>query len=129
MRLGGGGLSDGSKFIGLYVEDIFTIRDNMVYGIVTTNGFVVKRVINRLSTPDKALFLKSDNKSGQFKTYPVRANEILEVWEYKGHFSYDATFPTDLWDIINDMQVQQALLSERVDKMDSATRALLNQKK
>lgn len=129
LQLGGGGLKDGDVVIAQYVEDIFALRDNMVYVVIHTGGVVVKRVLNRLSTSDKCLVLKSDNKNGQHPNFLVHAKDILEVWEYKAHISRQLNFATDLWDLINDLQAQNAILADRVDKMDSVTRALLNPKK
>jgi phage repressor protein C with HTH and peptisase S24 domain len=126
LQLGGGGLHDGDIVIGQYLEDIFSLRDNRVYVIVSTEGVVVKRVLNRLTTADKALILKSDNKNGQHQDRVLHAKDILEVWELKAFISRQLSFATDLWELINDLQANQALLAERVDNMDSATRALLN---
>lgn len=125
LQLGGGGLKDGDVTICQYVEDIFSLKDNMVYVVISTEGLAIKRVINRLTTSDKALIMKSDNKNGQHPNYLIHAHQIKEVWEYKAHISRQLNFATDLWELINDLQASQAILSERVDKMDSATRAIL----
>lgn len=124
LQLGGGGLHDGDIVIGQYLEDIFSLRDNRVYVIVATDGVVVKRVLNRLTTSDKALILKSDNKNGQYPDRVLHAKDILEVWELKAFISRQLSFATDLWQVINDLQAQQAILANRVDQMDSITRAL-----
>ncbi len=123
-QLGGGGLQDGDVVIGAYVEDFFTMKDNMVYVIVSTDGIVIKRIINRLSTSDKMIVLKSDNKNGDYPNVILHANKIVEVWEYKAHISRQLNFATDLYDMINEMQVQHAKLSERVDDIDSKTRMI-----
>lgn len=123
-QLGGGGLQDGDKVIGLYVEDVFSMKDNMVYVIVSTEGIVIKRIINRLGTADKMIVLKSDNKNGDYPNVILPADKIKEVWEYKAHISRQLNFATDLFEMINEIQVQQAKLSKRVDDMDSITRAI-----
>ncbi len=127
-QLGGGGLQDGDVVIAQYVEDFFAMKDNMVYVIVSTDGIVIKRVINRLSTTDKMLVLKSDNKNGDYPNVIMHANKIVEVWEYKAHISRQLNFATDLFEMINEIQVQQAKLAQRVDEMDSKTRAIIKNK-
>lgn len=118
LQLGGGGLHDGDIVIAQYVEDIFSLRDNRVYVVVSTEGLVVKRVINRLTTSDKVLVLKSDNKSGAYPDKLLHPHEILEVWELKAFISRQLGFSTDLWEIINDLQVKQAILAERLDRVE-----------
>lgn len=127
-QLGGGGLQDGDVVIAQYVEDFYTMKDNMVYVIVSTDGIVIKRVINRLSTTDKMLVLKSDNKNGDYPNVILQANKLVEVWEYKAHISRQLNFATDLFEMINEIQVQQAKLSQRVDEMDSKTMAIIKGK-
>lgn len=114
-QLGGGGLNDGDIVISSYVEDIINdVRDGRVYVLVTTEGVLVKRVINRLKTDDKVLVANSDNKSGEYPPIILHPNEILEVWELRAYISKQLSFSTDLWDVINDLQVQQALLKDEV---------------
>lgn len=117
LQMGGAGLHDGDAVIGEYVEDIFSIRDNRVYVVVSTEGVLVKRVINRLTSQDKILVLKSDNKNGQYPDIIIHPKEILEVWELKAFISRQLSFSTDLWQVINDLQVEQALIKAKVDEM------------
>jgi transcriptional regulator with XRE-family HTH domain len=116
-QLGGGGLNDGDIVIAQYVEDIFTVKDGRVYVVVTTEGVIVKRCINRLATADKVLVANSDNKSGEFAAIILHPSDILEVWEYKAHISKQLPLATDLWDVINDLTYKQALLSEEVKEL------------
>lgn len=117
-QLGGGGLNDGDIVIGEYVEDIFTIRDNRVYVVVSTDGVIVKRCINRLQSDNKVLVCNSDNKSGEYPPIILHPNEILEVWELKAYLSKQLSFSTDLWDVINDLQVQQALMADKLKDLE-----------
>lgn len=132
LQLGGGGLHDGDVVVAQYVEDIFSLKDNRVYVVVSTDGVAVKRVINRLATGDKVLILKSDNKAKNgaeevYRNRVLQPNEILEVWELKAFISRQLNFATDLWDVINDLQASQAILAERVDKIEGPRK--LNHKK
>lgn len=113
-QLGGGGLNDGDIVIAQYVEDIFSMKDGRVYVIITNEGVIVKRCINRLLTPDRVLVANSDNKSGEYPPIILHPNEILEVWELKAFISKQLSLATDLWDIINDMQVKMALMEDKL---------------
>jgi phage repressor protein C with HTH and peptisase S24 domain len=117
-QLGGGGLNDGDIVFAEYVEDIFNLKDGRVYVVVTTEEVFVKRVINRLKTEAKVLILNSDNKSGDYAAIVVHPGEIREVWEYKAHLSRQLPMNTDLFDTINDLQVKQALLEDRLKEIE-----------
>ena len=46
LQLGGGGLHDGDIVIGQYLEDIFSLRDNRVYVIISTEVETFCLVLN-----------------------------------------------------------------------------------
>lgn len=116
-QLGGGGLNDGDIVIASYVEDIFSLKDGRVYVVISTDGVIIKRCINRLLTDDKVLVANSDNKSGEYPPIILHPNEILEVWELKAYISKQLSLATDLWDIINDLQVKVALVDDELKQM------------
>jgi len=116
-QLGGGGLHDGDIVIASYVEDIFSLKDGRVYVVVSTEGIIIKRCINRLLTEDKVLVANSDNKSGEYPPIILHPHEILEVWELKAYISKQLSLATDLWDVLNDMQVKMALLDDEVKQL------------
>jgi transcriptional regulator with XRE-family HTH domain len=116
-QLGGGGLNDGDVVIAGYVEDVFSVKDGRVYVVVTTEGVLIKRIINRLSTPDKVLICNSDNKSGEYGAIIVHPHEILEVWEYVAHISKRLEFSVDLWEVLNELQAKQAILEDQIKQM------------
>lgn len=118
LQLGGGGLHDGDVVVAQYVEDFTSLKDNRVYVVVAQDGIVVKRVINRLTTADRVLILKSDNKNGNYPDRLLHPEDIIEVWELKAFLSRQLSFSTDLWEIINDLQAKQAILAERVDSIE-----------
>jgi phage repressor protein C with HTH and peptisase S24 domain len=115
LQMGGGGLHDGDIVIAQYVEDILSLRDNRVYVVVSTEGVLVKRCINRLKTEDQVLICNSDNKSGMYPPIVLHPHEILEVWELKAYISRQLSFSTDLWELLGDLQAQQAILQEKVN--------------
>jgi transcriptional regulator with XRE-family HTH domain len=116
-QLGGGGLNDGDIVIASYVEDIFSLKDGRVYVIVSTEGVIIKRCINRLLKDDRVLVANSDNKSGDYPAIILHPPEILEVWELKAYISKQLSLATDLWDIINDLQVKQALMADDLKQL------------
>jgi hypothetical protein len=118
-QLGGGGLSDGDIVIARYVEDIFDLKDNRVYVVVSTEGVLVKRVLNRLKREsDPVLVLNSDNKNGDFPTIILHPKEILEVWELKAFISQQLSFNTDLYQVLGDLQAEQAIMREKIVSME-----------
>jgi phage repressor protein C with HTH and peptisase S24 domain len=120
LQLGGGGLHDGDIVIAAYVEDVFSMRDNRVYVIISTEGVIVKRCLNRLRDKENAVLVcNSDNKNGNHPPIILHAHEILEVWELKAFISRQLSFATDLWEVINEMQAQQAVLMDKVKKLET----------
>lgn len=118
LQLGSKGLHSGDIVIARYLEDIFTLKDNRVYVIVTPDGVAIKRVLNRLKDKDSpCLVLMSDNKNGEYPNYLAKPKQILEVWEAKKVISSDFSFDTDLYVILGDLQTEQAKLRERVDEL------------
>lgn len=125
QQLGGGGLHSGDVVIAKYVEDIFSIRDNRVYVVIGTEGVFVKRCLNKLRDEiEPSLVCNSDNKSGAHPRILLRPNDILEVWELVIYFSRQITFSTDLWQMLKDFQVEQALQAERIGDLERKTAAL-----
>jgi hypothetical protein len=50
-----------------------------------------------------SLFLKSDNRS-EFPSYPVKQEDIIEVWKLKTALIFDFQDPADLYDRVNDLE-------------------------
>lgn len=120
LQVGGGGLHDGDIVIAQYLEDIFSMRDNRVYVVISSEGVVVKRCLNRLLEKDNpVLICKSDNKNGQHKDIIIRPHEIIEVWELKAFISKQLSFATDMWKMISDMEAQMALMNEKINKISN----------
>ncbi|WP_299678400.1 LexA family transcriptional regulator [uncultured Tenacibaculum sp.] len=106
---------DGDLVFGQYVEDLQDIKDGRVYIIVSKNdGIVLKRVINRISERGK-LILKSDNKTGNYPTYTINADEIMEVWYVTMYASKQMPEPVDIYDRLHDLETQIALLQEQAN--------------
>ncbi|MFO7256277.1 MAG: LexA family transcriptional regulator [Bacteroidota bacterium] len=78
-------LQPGTIVFGEYVDDPNAIKSGKLYVVVTRDeGIVFKRVYNLLKEEGRLLMV-SDNRS--YPPYPVKADDILEVWSAKGFFS------------------------------------------
>lgn len=95
---------DGDLVFGKYVEDLRDVKDGRVYIIVSKNdGIVLKRVINRIEERDK-LILKSDNKDGNYPTYTINAEDIVEVWYVTMYASKQMPEPVDIYDRLHELE-------------------------
>jgi phage repressor protein C with HTH and peptisase S24 domain len=98
-------LSDACYVVGEWVENwIKDIKDNRIYVVVSDEGILVKRVLNRLKKYDN-LYLKSDNR----KEHPNRTlepSQIKEVWAVKMHLSFELPDPTVLYDRVGDLEAE-----------------------
>ncbi|WP_281979500.1 LexA family transcriptional regulator [Tenacibaculum mesophilum] len=105
---------DGDLVFGKYVENLHDIKDGRVYVIVSKNdGIVLKRVINRIEERGK-LILKSDNKDGNYPTYTINAEEIMEVWYVTMFASKQMPEPVDVYDRLHDLESKIVELEEQI---------------
>lgn len=103
---------DGDLVFGKYVENLADIKDGRVYVIVSKNdGIVLKRVINRIEERGK-LILKSDNKDGNFPTYTIDAEDIMEVWYVTMFASKQMPEPIDVYDRLHELESKLTELQE-----------------
>jgi len=107
---------DGDLVFGKYVEALDDIKDGRVYVIVSKNdGIVLKRVINRIRERGK-LILKSDNKNGNYPTYTINSEEIMEAWYVTMFASKQMPEPVDVYDRLHDLETKIVLLEEELRK-------------
>ncbi|MFD2562820.1 S24 family peptidase [Aquimarina rubra] len=105
---------DGDLVFGKYVEDLNDIKDGRIYVIVSKNdGIVLKRVINRIEERGK-LILKSDNKDGNYPTYTINSEEIVEAWYVTMFASKQMPEPVDVYDRLHDLETKIVLLEEEL---------------
>jgi len=103
---------DGDLVFGKYVESLDDVKDGRIYVIVSKNeGIVLKRVINRIEERGK-LILKSDNKNGNYPTYTIDADEIMEVWYVTMFASKQMPEPVDVYDRLHELESQLVELRE-----------------
>lgn len=99
-------IHSGAIAVGEWCENWYTdIKDNQIYIIVSKeDGIIIKRVLNRLEKYGN-LFVKSDNRS-EFPSYPVKPEDILEIWTLKTAFIFNFQDPADLFDRVNDLEAE-----------------------
>ncbi|MFT4031555.1 MAG: helix-turn-helix domain-containing protein [Siphonobacter sp.] len=82
-------LKDGAIVFGEYIENWENVKNGTICLVVTIDeGVVLKKVFNYL-VEKKVLVLKSLNE--RFAPYPVRQEDIKELWKFAGYF--EADFP------------------------------------
>lgn len=112
---------DGDLVFGKYVEHLNDVKDGRVYVIVSKNdGIVLKRVINRIEERGK-LILKSDNKDGNYPTYTIDVEDIMEIWYVTMFASKQMPEPMDVYDRLHELESKLVELQEQVK-----TKALKN---
>ena len=107
---------DGDLVFGKYVEDLSDVKDGRVYIIVSRNdGIVLKRVINRIEERGK-LILKPDNKDGNYPTYTINAEEIMEIWYVSMFASKQMPETVDVYDRLHDLESKIVLLENALQR-------------
>ena len=98
-------ICDGSYVVGEWVENwIKEVKDNRIYVIVSDEGILVKRVLNRLKKYDN-LYLKSDNRK-EHPNQTLEPIQIKEIWAVKMHLSFELPDPTILYDRVGDLEAE-----------------------
>lgn len=109
---------DGDLVFGKYVENLYDVKDGRIYIIVSKNdGIVLKRVINRIQERGK-LILKSDNKDGNYPTYTINIDEVMEVWYVTMYASKQMPEPIDIYDRLHDLETKFVTLQEQLKKQN-----------
>lgn len=98
-------ISDGSYVVGEWVENwVKEVKDNRIYVIISTDGILIKRVLNRLKRYDN-LYLKSDNRR-DYPNISLEPSQIKEIWSVKMHLSFELPDPTILYDRVGDLEAE-----------------------
>lgn len=99
-----------------FVEDpASSIKEGYVHVVVTQEGVVVKRVLNRIGERGK-LVMQSDNR--QYPTYEEDISNVLQIYKVSAKLTYilrneQADLRTDM----NDLRAELADLRAQVDNM------------
>lgn len=113
------GFFPGDIVIGQYVEKLQEIKDGRIYVLVNdaqeVDDIVLKRCLNYLEKGE-VIICKSDNKDPQYPTFPLPAENIKEVWEFKMKLTRQAPEPSGLYERINTLEGDVVLLKEQTKK-------------
>lgn len=107
-------LKDSDLVVCEWISDARQIRDDRVHVIVTEDGLLVKRVLNRISQ-DAKLVCKSDNLEGN--RYPpviLDAESVREVWYVRMFISKQLPTPADYWERLQNLEGKVATLEDMV---------------
>ena len=115
-------LQSGSYVVGQFVEDWEHISDNRIYVVVSTEGVIVKRVLNRIEKYG-SLYCKSDNRV--FPHINVRLKDVKEIWECKMHLSFDFLDPVPEYQKIADLEADVQFLKQRVGQLEEVKTEVL----
>lgn len=83
-----------SFIVGKYIEKLADIKDGKTYVVLSRNDGIVYKRIYRKPKRETIFIFHSDNIG--YKPYEVKANEILEIWEYVCSFCTQEFQPDDL---------------------------------
>ncbi len=106
-------LQAGDRSVCKWVENFDNIQENRVHVVVTKDGIVVKRVLNRLAQRGK-IVLKSDTISHrkEHPTYEINPEDILEIWYCVFKVSADFAEPSELYHRMADMEADLVEMRE-----------------
>jgi phage repressor protein C with HTH and peptisase S24 domain len=108
-------ISDGSYVVGEWVENLVKdVKDNRIYVVVSEEGILVKRVLNRLKKYGN-LYLKSDNRK-EYPNISLEPEQIKEVWSVKMHLSFELPDPAILYDRVSDLEAEMEHLKQQLNK-------------
>lgn len=109
--------TSGSVIVGEKVEDLEDIKSNNTYIVVSRNGGIVYKRINRNNRIKNKVTLVSDNP--QYEPYQLNAEEILEVW--KAQMIITKANTQQRWDVnqlagmVNTLQEQVTSLKKKLN--------------
>ncbi|KUJ60884.1 hypothetical protein AR687_15880 [Flavobacteriaceae bacterium CRH] len=107
-------LHDSSYIVGEWVENWSTdITDDKIYIIVSlAHGILVKRVLNRIQEFGN-LYCKSDNRT-DYPSFEIDPKDILEIWAFKMHLSFELSNPINLQQRVNDLESKLIFLENKI---------------
>jgi len=110
-------ITSGDRVIGQWVNSMNEIRENRVHVLVTKDGVVVKRVLNRIAERGK-IVLKSDtiNHRREYPSYEVNPEDVFEIWYGRMKLSSDFSEPAEVYHRVADLEADmvnvKAILSQ-----------------
>lgn len=107
----------GSVIVGEKVDDLEEVKSNNTYVLVSRNGGIVYKRINRNNRVKTKLTLVSDNP--QYEPYQLDAEDVIEVW--KAQMVITKANAQQRWDVnqlagmVNNLQEQVSSLKKKMN--------------
>ncbi|MFN4248930.1 MAG: helix-turn-helix domain-containing protein [Flavipsychrobacter sp.] len=104
-------LMSGDRIICRWLPNFNEIRDNHVHVVVTKDGIVIKRVLNRVAQRGK-IVLKSDTVTNRkdHPTYEINPEDVLEMWYSVFKVSADLSEPAEMYHRVADLEADMVEL-------------------
>ena len=102
----------GSVIVGEKIEDFDEVKTNNTYVVISKNGGIVYKRINKNNKVKTRLTLVSDNP--QFEPYQLDAEDVIEVW--KAQMVITKANTQQRWDV-NQLAGMVSNLQEQVSSM------------
>lgn len=98
-------MQNNDRLICRWVENLSSIRENRVHVVVTNEGIVVKRVMNRIAQRG-VLVMKSDTITHRkdYPTYELSPEIVNEVWYPVIKLTADFTEPAEIYHRMADLE-------------------------
>ena len=121
-------IMSGDRVIGEWVSDWNQIRENRVHVVVTKNGVVVKRILNRINARGK-IVLKSDtvHHRKEFPTFDLDPAEILEIWYCRLKLSADFSEPSEIYTRLNDLEAEMTDKNAEIEDIKHTITHIISQ--
>ncbi len=110
-------IQSGSVIVGEKIENFDEVKTNNTYIIVSKNGGIVYKRINRNNRVKSKLTLVSDNP--QYEPYQLDAEEVIELW--KAQMVITKANATQSWNVnqlaglVNNLQEQVSNLKKKMN--------------
>ena len=118
----------GSISICRYVESFSEIRDRRVYVLVTRDGVVLKRVLNRVEEEGKLILISDNENKREYPNYPIYAEDVLEIWYWRASIIRESPEPGGMYNRLNDLQADVTLMRAELSQLKGSNKRRLNDK-
>lgn len=109
-------LQDKDRVIAEWVPSVSEIRENRCHVVLTKDGVLVKRLLNRVEERGK-IYLKSDTLTHRHE-HPIKEidpSDILEIWYVRLKVSSDLSEPGELYTRVSDLEINMLQIMKQLE--------------
>ncbi len=109
-------LQDKDRVIAEWVPSVSEIRENRCHVVLTKDGVLVKRLLNRVDERGK-IYLKSDTLTHRHE-HPIKEidpSDILEIWYVRLKVSSDLSEPGELYTRVSDLEINMLQIMKQLE--------------